>query len=174
MGAERATVVPLPPRRLYFRRSPDLEVFEALGVHLVQEEVRQLLPQLVEAEEETLHVAELQFGLLVGRVLSVLHLVWGEGHELLPKHQKSPPSVSCPRPCDTHAISLMTRDAGSHQQLREQHVEVGLQLFHVSTERTHLSQQLQNLVDDKRTNFTPPSTLAKVRRSQVKLESTWC
>lgn len=45
--------------------SPDLEVFEALSVHFVEEEVRQFLAQLVEAEEETLHVAELQFGLLI-------------------------------------------------------------------------------------------------------------
>lgn len=63
--------------------SPDLEVLEALGVHLVQQEVWQLLTQLMEAEEETLHVTELQFGLLVGRVLAVLRLLGGEGHELL-------------------------------------------------------------------------------------------
>lgn len=66
--------------------SPDLEVFEALGVHFFEEEVRQLLAQLVEAEEETLHVAELQFGLLARRVLAVLCLIWWQRHELLHKN----------------------------------------------------------------------------------------
>lgn len=73
--------------------SPDFEVFETLRIHFVEEEVWQLLAQLVEAEEETLHVAELQFGLLVCRVLSVLHLFWWQRHELLnpnrKKHYKS-------------------------------------------------------------------------------------
>lgn len=44
---------------------PDLKVFEALSIHFVEEEIWQLLAQLVEAEEKTLHVAELQFRLLV-------------------------------------------------------------------------------------------------------------
>lgn len=66
---------------------PDLEVFEAFGVHFVEEEVWKLLAQLVKAEEETLHVAELQFGLLARRVLSVLHLFWRQRHELLQKNR---------------------------------------------------------------------------------------
>lgn len=68
--------------------SPDLEVFQTLSIHFVEEEVWQLLAQLVEAKEETLHVAELQLGLLVCRVLSILHLVWWQRHELLRKQKK--------------------------------------------------------------------------------------
>ncbi len=69
--------------------SPDLEVFEALRIHFVEEEVWQLLAQLVEAEEETLDVAELQFGLLICSVLSVLHLLWWQRHELLHSNRKN-------------------------------------------------------------------------------------
>ncbi len=36
----------------------------------------------MEAEEQTLHVAELQLGLFIGCVLSIL-LLWRQGHELL-------------------------------------------------------------------------------------------
>lgn len=74
--------------------SPDLEVFEALSVHFVEEEVWQLLAQLVEAEQETLHVAELQLGLLVCRVLSVLHLLWWQRHELLEKEKSHSKIIS--------------------------------------------------------------------------------
>lgn len=76
---------------------PDLEVLEALGVNLVDEEVGQLLSELVEAEEETLHITELQLGLLVRRVLSVLRLLWWQRHELLKTfkiiHIKQPVSL---------------------------------------------------------------------------------
>lgn len=68
---------------------PDLEVFEALCIDLVNEEIRQLFAQLVEAEEKTLHVAELQLGLLAHRVLAVLTLrLWGKRHELLDTGRK--------------------------------------------------------------------------------------
>lgn len=68
---------------------PDLEVFEALCIDLVDEEVGQLLAQLVEAEEKTLHVAELQLGLVAQCVLAVLTLrLWGKRHELLDTGRK--------------------------------------------------------------------------------------
>lgn len=66
----------------------DLKVFESLSIHFVEEEVWQLLAQLVEAEEETLYVAELQFGLLVCRVLAILCLFWWHRHEFLKKCER--------------------------------------------------------------------------------------
>lgn len=73
---------------LFILLSPDLEVFEALSIHFVEEEVWQLLAQLVKAEEEALYVAELQFGLLARRVLSILYLFWWQRHKLLHKQRK--------------------------------------------------------------------------------------
>lgn len=70
--------------------SPDLEVFQPLSVHFVDEEVWELLSQLVETEEETLDVAELQFGLFVPSVLPVLCLFRRQRHELLQHPFKTP------------------------------------------------------------------------------------
>lgn len=52
---------------------------------------------------------------------------------------------------NTETVLIFTITGGNnngrpHQQLGEQHVEVRLQFIHVSTERTHLSQQLQHLL----------------------------
>lgn len=63
--------------------SPDLEVLETLAIHFVKKEVWQLFSQLVKAEEEALHIAELQFGLLACRVLSIFYLFWWKGHKFL-------------------------------------------------------------------------------------------
>ena len=63
---------------------PDLEIFEALCIDLVDKEVRQLLAKLVEAVKKTLYVAELKLGLLTAGIFPVFPLLhWREGHELL-------------------------------------------------------------------------------------------
>lgn len=49
------------------------------------------------------------------------------------------------RHLNTQTVLIFT-NSRPHQQLGEQHVEVRLQFIHVSTERTHLSQQLQHLL----------------------------
>lgn len=62
---------------------PDFEIFQLVRIDFVNEEVGHLLAKLVEAEKETLHIAELQLGFLVPGILSVLSFFWRQGHELL-------------------------------------------------------------------------------------------
>lgn len=56
---------------------------------------------------------------------------------------------------NTETVLIFTitgNNSRPHQQLGKQHVEVRLQFIHVSTERTHLSQQLQHLLTHARTH----------------------
>lgn len=85
--AKQLNISFLNGRNLRVAFSPDLKVFEALIVNFVEEEVWQFPAQLVEAEEEALNIAELQFGLLARRVLSILHLLWRQRHKLLHKQK---------------------------------------------------------------------------------------
>lgn len=71
---------------------PDFEIFQLVCIDFVNEEVWHLLAKLVEAEQEALHIAELQLGFLVGGILSILPLLWGQRHIFL-QEERSPSSM---------------------------------------------------------------------------------